>query len=101
MAKLYKPFNLTFPVLANPEDVMFTWRIGKKTINNNIKMLSISGAHSSSTLSITNFTLQHVNNYSVIATNGIKPDLVHTFQIIQEGTNLNITKSTVKIILKC
>ena len=87
MAKLYKPFNLTFPVLAYPEDVKFTWRIGKKTINNNIKMQSISRAHSSSTLSITNFTLQHVNNYSVIASNGIKPDLVYTFQIVKEGYN--------------
>ena len=97
MAKLYKPFNLTFPILAYPEDVMFTWKTGNIVIKDKNKMLNTMSTHFSSTLFITNFTLQHVKNYSVTATNGVKPDLVYTFQIIQEGKNLNITKIIVKL----
>ena len=85
MAKLHKPFKLTFPVVAYPENVTFTWNIGNKITNDKNKMLDITSTHSYSTLRITNFSLQHVNNYSVIASNGIKPDLVYTFQIVKEG----------------
>ena len=87
MTKLYKPFKLTLPVSAYPENVTFTWNIGNKITNDKNKMLDITSTYSYSRLSITNFTLQHVNNYSVTASNGIKPDLVYTFQIVQEGYN--------------
>ena len=77
--------NLTLNVIAFPENIHFTWKFGEKQITNENSDFIITNHRLTTTLTVHNFTLKHVSNYSVKASNGIAEGRTYRFQILVKG----------------
>ena len=81
----YQSVNLTLNVIAFPENVQFTWNKLQKQITNENSDFIITNHRLTTTLTVRNFTLRHVSNYSVKASNGIGEGRTYRFQILLKG----------------
>ena len=77
--------NLTLNVIAFPENVQFTWKFGEKQITNGNNDFIITNHRLTTTLTVKNFTMKHVSNYSMKASNGIGEGNTYKFQILVKG----------------
>ena len=76
---------MTLYVIAFPENVQFTWKFGEEQITNENSDFIITNRRLTTTLTVRNFTLKHVNNYSMKASNGIGEGQTYRFQILLKG----------------
>ena len=81
----HQTVNMTLNVIAFPENVQFTWKFGEQQITNENSNFIITSHRLTTTLSIGNFTLKHVSNYTVKASNGIGEGQTYRFQILLKG----------------
>ena len=81
----YQTVNLTLNVIAFPENVQFTWKIGEQQITNENIDFIITNHRLTTTLTVKNFTLKDVTNYSVKASNEIGDGRTYRFQILLKG----------------
>ena len=80
---LHQLFIMTVDVIANPENVNFTWRKGDilKTDLNYI----INNGHLSTTLTIRNFTYKQTGSYSLNMENGVGKGSMYRFHVLLKG----------------
>ena len=77
--------KLTLHVIAFPEKVEFAWKFGEIPITNENSDFITTNHLLSTTLTVKNVTLKHINNYTVIASNGIGEGRTYRFQILPKG----------------